>query len=114
HFTVATRKSTPAKKQQAKKKQAAKKKPAARKKQAAKAAQLEPIVPVTMRVNLVAPADATVTVTTGRGKFSASLADLKRGGRRTFLDGQAAVERVDPAVRLNGAPGEDDFPAAAQ
>src|SRR5262249_45819921 len=72
HFAAATQKSTQAKKQQAKKQQA-KKKPA---KKAAKAAQAEPIVPVTMRVNLVAPADATVTVTTGRGRFSASLADL--------------------------------------
>src|SRR5262245_16463884 len=91
HFAVATSKATPAKKQQAKKQQAKKQQA---KKQQAKAAQAGPIVPVTMRVNLVAPADATVTVTTGRGKFSASLADLKRGGRTTFLGGQAALERV--------------------
>ncbi len=115
HFAVVTRNSTPAKKQQAKKqaqKKQARKKQAARK--AAKAAQTEAIVPVTMRVNLVAPADATVTFTTDRGKFSASLAELKRGGRMTFLDGQAAVERVDPAVRLTAAPGEEDFPAVAK
>jgi hypothetical protein len=66
HFTVATKNTTPAKKQQAKKQQA---------KKVAKAAQGQPIVPVTMHVNLVAPADATVTVTTGRGNISASLAD---------------------------------------
>ena len=115
-FRVATKKSTPAKKQQAKKKLAKKqqaKKKLARKQQAKKQ-QAGPIVPVTMRVNLVAPADATVTVTTERGEFSAALADLKRGRRMTFLDGQAAVERVDPAVRLTGAPGDEDFPAAAK
>jgi hypothetical protein len=115
HFAVTSRKSAPAKKQQAKKQQA--KKQQAKKQQAkkvAKAAPAGPIVPVVMRVNLLAPADATVTVKTGRGQFSASLADLRRGGRRTFLDGQAAVEPADPAVRLTGAPGEEDFPAAAR
>jgi hypothetical protein len=97
HFTVATKKSATAKKAQAK-----------------RATRAEPIVPVTMRVNLVAPADATVTVTTQRGRFSAALTDLMRGGRTTFLGGQAALERVDPAVRLIGASGEDDFPAAVK
>ena len=49
-----------------------------------------------------------------KSAFSASLADLKRGSRMTFLGGQAAVERVDPAMRLTGPPGEGDFPAAAK
>ena len=101
HFRVTTRKATPAKKQQAKK-------------QAKKAARPGPMVPVTMLVNLLAPADATVTIKTDRGAFSASLSDLRRGQRQTFLDGQAAVERMDPSVQLTGGTEDEDFPAAAK
>jgi hypothetical protein len=115
HFIATTRQPTPAKKLQAKKQ--AKKKQAGKKQFARKLAQAllaEAIVPVTIRINLVAPADATVTVATQRGKFSASLAELKRQRRMSFLDGEAAASRVDPAVRLSGEPGEEDFPAAAK
>jgi hypothetical protein len=119
HFTVATTPLAAAKKQQAKKqaKQQAKKKQAGKKQAARKLARAmldDAIVPVIMRVNITAPADATVTVTTQHGKFSASLAQLKRGERTMFLDGQAALNRVDPAVRLTGEPGDEDFPAAAK
>jgi hypothetical protein len=119
HFNVATKQAVPAKKQQAKKQAKAQaKKKQARLQQAlkklAKALTAEAIAPVTIRINLFAPADATITIATQRGKFSASLAELKRVGRTTFLDGEAAIERVDPAVRLSGEPGEEDFPAAAK
>jgi hypothetical protein len=119
HFTVATREFTPAKKQQAKKQAKIQpKKKQARMKQGlrkpAKALLADTIAPVTLRINLSVAADALVTVATQRGKFSAALAELKRGGRMNFLDGEAALERVDPAVRLSGEPTEEDFPAAAK
>jgi hypothetical protein len=119
HFNVATTPLITAKKQQAKKqaKQQAKNKQAGKKQMArklAKAMLAEAIVPVILRVNIAAPADATITVATQHGKFSASLTDLKRETRMTFLEGEAAIERVDPAVRLSGEPADEDFPAAAK
>ena len=100
-FRVAT------KKQAANKKKAAAKKKKAQQKAAAAASAV-------IYVNLEGPETATVTVRTGQGTFSFKPADLKRGERSLFLDGQAAVERREAAVRLTGRGTEDDFPSAAR
>ena len=100
-----------AKKQaQAKKKQQAQAKKNQAKAAAKKAAQQARLASV-LRVTLQAPADATVTVTTGQGEFAVKLAELERGRPLTVLDGQGSVLRLDPTVRLTGSSTEDDFPA---
>ena len=92
------------------KKQAAnKKKKAANKKKA----NLAP-APALIHANLEAPETATVTVRTEAGTFSFKPADLKRGDRGLFLDGRAAVEKQEAAIRLTGRGTEDDFPATAR
>ena len=89
HFRVASRKSTLTKKQA--KKQA--------KKQGKTAEELLGIVPVRMRVNLRAPADATFTVATPRGQFSGALADLKRGAvRRSSAAAPRSSESIPPSA----------------
>ncbi len=97
------------------KKQAAtnKKKAAANKKKAQQKANAAP-APSVVRANLDAPETATVTVRTGEGTFSFRPADLTRGERTMFLDGRAAAEREEAAVRLTGRGTEDDFPSAAR
>jgi hypothetical protein len=70
-------------------------------------------VPSVLYANLDAPATATVTVRTGQGTFSFRPAELKPG-RNLFLDGEAAVERQQAAVRITGRGTEDDFPVAAR
>jgi hypothetical protein len=107
HFNVATTKgNAPAKA----KKQALLKKKQAQVAAKKAAAQLAPV----LRVTLEAPADAIVTVTTGQGNFDVKLADLERGRATTVLDGMASVTRQDAAVRLTGPSTEDDFPAMAK
>jgi hypothetical protein len=66
------------------------------------------------RVNLAAPASATVTVKTEQGKFSFSPADLAGGAAAEYLGGRVSVERQDPAVRLTGRETEDDYPVMAK
>jgi hypothetical protein len=64
--------------------------------------------------NLDAPETATVTVNSDQGRFSFRLSDLSPGRRRTFLDGEAAVERQAASVRITGRGTEDDYPAATR
>ena len=86
------------------------KKQALQKKKAQAAAQVAPLLHVT----LDAPADAVVTVSTSRGNFDVKPADVARGQAVTFLDDLATVRREDAAVRLTGPNTEDDFPAMAK
>ncbi|HEY2154892.1 MAG TPA: hypothetical protein VGH33_04635, partial [Isosphaeraceae bacterium] len=95
------------------KKQAVNKKKAAAKKKAQQTAAAAAAAAV-IQANLEAPETATVTVRTGQGTFSFRPADLARGERTPFLDGRAAVERQEAAVRLTGRGTEDDFPSAAR
>jgi hypothetical protein len=115
HFRVKTRpESTKKKKKQNKKKQAARKNNPARKKgQAKKKARAATgrIVPIRLLVNFDAPRDATLSVKTERGQFEVKLPDLSDTGPREFLDGQASVEKADPAVRMTGEPTEDAYPS---
>jgi hypothetical protein len=67
-----------------------------------------------LRVVLDMPPDAEVTVKTAHGNFRFTPASLPLAGKRAFLDGQAAVERLDAAVRLTGPETEDDYPALAR
>jgi hypothetical protein len=67
-----------------------------------------------LRLTLDAPASAKVKVATKLGTFEFALADWPLGARRTFLDGQAAVEREDAAIRLTGPDAENDYPALAR
>ena len=121
HFSVGTAKAKASAKKQAKAKKnqekAKKNQEKAKKNQAKaaakKAAQQARLASV-LRVTLQAPADATVTVTTGQGEFAVKLADLDRGRPQTVLDGQGSVLRQDAAVRLTGSSTEDDYPATAK
>jgi hypothetical protein len=67
-----------------------------------------------LSVSLDAPPSAKVTVKTGPGTFSFDLKDLSRDGSNSFLDGAAAVEWQEGAVRLTGRETEDDFPVLAK
>jgi hypothetical protein len=107
HFSVGTAKGKALAKA---KKQALQKKKQAQVAAKKAAAQLAPA----LRVTLDAPADATLTVTTGQGNFDVKLAGLERGRAATVLDGNASVTRQDAAVRLTGPGTEDDFPAMAK
>ncbi len=100
------------KKAAAKQKAAAKKKAAAKQKAAAK--NRAAIAPATVRVVLDAPLETVVTIRTDRGQFSLSPSKLAPGTRQTFLDGEAAAERVEASVTLTDGPTEDDDPAAAK
>ncbi len=100
HFSVGTPKAKAAAKK--KKKQAV-----AKKKQGLAAMAI-------LRATLDAPAGAKVTVKTEEGEFAFAPADLTRGRRQTFLDGQVSVERQDGAIRLTSSATEDDFPVAAK
>ena len=109
HFRVRTRPqgTNKKKKNQAKKKQAAKNK-------AKQKAQPVGIAPIRLLVNLDAPKDATLSVKTEQGRFEVKLSDLPATKAKNYLDGQARVEKVDPAIRMTGEPTEDAYPSAAQ
>jgi len=72
------------------------------------------IVGPKLHVSLDAPPTATVTVKTRQGEFQFALADIISGAAKKFLDGRAAVERQEAAVRLTGPETEDDYPALAK
>jgi hypothetical protein len=72
------------------------------------------IAPARLRATVEAPPTASVTVETKQGKFGFQINDLTVGASKTYLDGQAGVERQDGAVRLTGPGTEDDFPAMAR
>ena len=76
--------------------------------------QMKNLLPPMLRATLDAPPGATVTVKTNFGAFSVKLADLPIGAPRSFLDGQAEIERQAAALRLTGPQTEDDFPALAK
>ena len=61
------------------------------------------IVPAGITAVLDAPQSARVTVQTAQGNFEFSLGELNFGQIRTFLDGDATVERVPTIVKMNGA-----------
>jgi hypothetical protein len=67
-----------------------------------------------LRVSLDAPEEAEITVQTRQGKFTFKRSDLPAQGRKTFLDGKAAVGRNNGALRLTGKETEDDFPVLAR
>ncbi|HEU5115932.1 MAG TPA: hypothetical protein VFT74_04580 [Isosphaeraceae bacterium] len=113
HFRVRTRpEATKKKKNQNKKKQAAKNQPKNKNnaKPKAQAASVK-VIPIRLLVNLDAPSDATLTVKTEQGRFEVKLSDLPASKSKTFLNGEASVEKVDPAVRLTGEPTEDAYPS---
>jgi hypothetical protein len=76
--------------------------------------QRQVVVGPELQVNLDAPLSAKVTVTTEQGKFTFTLSDLAGGTAKTFLGGQASVERQEGSVRLTGRGTEDDYPAMAR
>lgn len=92
-----------------KKNQQAKKK----KNQDAKDQAAGPIEPTVLLANLAAPASATLTLVTPKGRVEAKLADLAPGQRKTYLDGQVALERDVASVLLTNSATEDDYPALA-
>jgi hypothetical protein len=63
-----------------------------------------------LNVFLDSPPSATVTVSTSHGDFSFVLADLAPGVEKKFLEGQAAAEREEAALRLTSRETEDDHP----
>jgi hypothetical protein len=67
-----------------------------------------------LRLTLDAPPTAKVTVKTLQGEFAFTLADLAGPGKRTFMNGQVAVEPLQGALRLTEAATEDDYPALAR
>ncbi len=67
-----------------------------------------------LRLDLDAPATATVTLKTRQGNLSFKLADLQPGTRKPYLEGRATVVREEGAVRLTGRETEDDYPALAK
>jgi len=71
------------------------------------------LIPNGVVATLHAPADARVSLRTASGNFSFSLNQLSFGHTLSFLDGEATVERVPPAVTLTQQPGENDYPALA-
>lgn len=74
--------------------------------------QQESLLPPLLKVNVTAPLSATVTFKIRQGEFTVKLADLS-GSPTSLMNGQAQIERLDPAVRLTGPATEDDFPALA-
>ena len=67
-----------------------------------------------LRVSLDAPSTAKLVVQTPQGNIEVALADLPDGSVKTYLNGQASLERSQGAVRLTGRDTEDDFPALAR
>src|SRR6185503_14202408 len=70
------------------------------------------IVPAGITAVLDAPEGARVTVQTVQGNFEFGLGELNFGQVRTFLEGDATVERVPTISKMNGeATGEQhDYP----
>ncbi len=71
-------------------------------------------IPAVLRASLDTPESATVTIRTAHGSIAFKPSELAPGERRTFLDGEAAIERQEAAIRLTGRGAEEDFPAAAK
>src|SRR5262249_20093985 len=79
-----------------------------------KGKELKALFRPVLRAVLEMPPDAAVTVNTAQGNFQFKPAALSVAKASRFLDGQAAVERLDAAVRLTGPETEDDYPALAR
>lgn len=77
----------------------------------------EPSTPVPDYVNIVGliltietAADAKIDIATVNGDFSFRLAETAHGGRLSFLDGGATVERAAPPERITSGPAQNDLP----
>jgi len=71
------------------------------------------LIPNGIVATVAAAADARVEIKTVSGDFSFTLNQLKLGRPLAFLDGEASVERLPPAVTLTKQPGENDYPSLA-
>jgi hypothetical protein len=71
------------------------------------------VTPNGVIVSVKAPLDATLSVETERGRFTARLADLADGSPRRFLEDQVEAQRVLTGTPLRDGPAQEDFPAAA-
>jgi len=71
------------------------------------------LIPNGVVAMLQAPPDARAEVKTASGSFSFRLDQLSLGHTLPFLDGDATVEPLPPAVALTLQPGENDYPALA-
>ncbi|RMG39126.1 MAG: hypothetical protein D6725_05790 [Planctomycetota bacterium] len=72
------------------------------------------LVSAILAIDLDAPDSASVEIDTAQGRFSFVLGTLSEGQTKTFLDGQASVERQPAAIRLPSPTTEDDHPTAAR
>src|SRR5207247_1307961 len=64
------------------------------------------VVPAGVTATLSAPESARVTVRTTQGNFEFVLSDLRYGEARSFLDGDATVERVPAVTKVGEGGGE--------
>ncbi len=72
------------------------------------------IVRPVLFATLNAPPEATITIRTKQGEFSAKLGDLEIGTPKKFLKDQVYVTRVPTSARLTDEPTDDDWPTAAK
>ena len=70
------------------------------------------LIPNGIVVTLDAPPTATVEITTDAGSFSFSLSQIAAGQRSSFLEGNAAIERLLPSTKLTEDSYQDDYPSA--
>ncbi len=84
-----------------------------KKNQEAKDQSEGPVEPKVLLANLDAPENATLAIVTKQGRVEAKLADLALGQRKTFLDGQIALQRDVAGTLLTNSTTEDDHPALA-